>query len=308
MSSAESRRCFASRSAAAMAAAFAGASSFGRVAPSSAAEPIQRTGGPRFKFSIAGYSYRNVLGGQKPAMTLDDFIVACARMGLDGIELTTYYFPKELTGEYLRRLKRLAFRLGLDISGTGVGNDFTLPPGPPRDEQIAMVKRWIEHSAMLGAPMVRIFAGSPRTRQTEAEARRLVVAGIEACSDHAAKYGVVLALENHGGVTATAESTLRLVADVKSPWFGVNLDSGNFHSDDIYGDLARVAPYAVNVHVKVVVSGPDGKRRPTDYQRLAGVLARAGYRGYISLEYEEEADPRIACPKIVDEIRRGFAL
>ena len=301
----ESRRRFVSRSVAVVAAAVA-SSSPSAVAPAGAAEPIARTGGPKFKFTIAAYSYRNLLGGRNPQMTLDDFLVACARMELDAVELTSYYFPKELTGDYLRRLKRRAFQLGLDISGTGVGNDFTHRPGPRRDEQIAMVKRWIEHSATLGAPMIRIFAGGQQAGQTEAEARRLVADGIAQCSDHAAKYGVVMALENHGGVTATAESTLRLVAEVKSPWFGVNLDSGNFHSDDIYAELARVAPYAVNVHVKVVVSGPDGKRRPTDYKRLAGVLAGAGYRGYISLEYEEEADPRVACPKIVEEIRRGF--
>ncbi len=116
-----------------------------------------------------------------------------------------------------------------------------------------------------------------------------------------------LALENHGGLTATADSMLALVRAVQSPWFGVNLDTGNFHGDDIEGDLAKLAPYAINVQVKVVVSGPDGKKRPTDFGRLARLLADSGYRGYIVLEYEEDEPAREACPRYLNEIREAFS-
>ena len=94
--------------------------------------------------------------------------------------------------------------------------------------------------------------------------------------------------------------------DVKSPWFGVNLDTGNFHGDDVYGDLAKVAPYAINVQVKVVVSGPGGKK-PTDYARLAKILREAHYRGYVALEYEEAGDPREECAKHMEALRAAFA-
>ncbi|MCA9206425.1 MAG: sugar phosphate isomerase/epimerase, partial [Planctomycetales bacterium] len=105
---------------------------------------------------------------------------------------------------------------------------------------------------------------------------------------------------------ATAEGLLRFVHDVKSPWFGVNLDGGNFHTEDVYGDLAKVAPYALNVQVKVVISCPDKQKQPTDYARLAKILRDANYRGYIVLEYEESGDPRQECPKFLDEIRTAF--
>jgi hydroxypyruvate isomerase len=94
---------------------------------------------------------------------------------------------------------------------------------------------------------------------------------------------------------------------VQSPWFGVNLDTGNFHSDDIYGELERVAPYAVNVQVKVVVSGPDKKKEETDFKRLAKIVRDANYRGYIVLEYEEKGDPRKECPAYLDKLREAFA-
>ena len=108
-------------------------------------------------------------------------------------------FPKQVTPEYLRHLKHLAFRLGLDISGTAVGNDFCHPPGAKREGQIAHVKQWIDWAEILGAPVIRIFSGSPQGGQTVDEAHRLAVEAIEECCDYAGRHGVFLALENHGG-------------------------------------------------------------------------------------------------------------
>ncbi len=117
-----------------------------------AIEPIRRVGGAKFKFSLAAYSYRDLLNAKPPKLSLEDFITDCAKMQLEGTELTSYYFPKDPTNEYLRHLKQLAFDLGLDISGTAVGNDFCVPPGADRDVQIAAVNRWIDRAEVLGAP------------------------------------------------------------------------------------------------------------------------------------------------------------
>ena len=275
--------------------------------PTEAIEPIARNGTPKFKFSLAGYSYRNLLQGDPPELTLDDFFTDCARFGLEGTEPTSYYFPEEVTTEYLCHLKQLAFRLGLDISGTAIRNDFCHPPGAERDENIAHVKKWIEHAEILGAPVIRIFSGKPRGDQTVEEAERLAVAGMEECCDHAGRHGVFLALENHGGLTAEADGMLRMVEAVRSPWFGVNFDSGNFRSEDPYADLAKIAPYALNVQIKVAIQTPDRKKKvPSDFDRLAKILRHAGYRGYIVLEYEESEDPRVACPRYIDELREVF--
>jgi len=275
-----------------------------------AIEPIKRDGQAKFKFSLAGYSYRKLLKGNPPELTLDDFLKDCAKMGLEGTEPTSYYFPKEVTTEYLCHLKGLAFRLGLDISGTAVGNRFCYPPGPKRNEQIAYVKQWIDYSEILGAPVIRIFSGHPQKGQTEDEAHRLAVEAIEECCDYAGKHGVFLALENHGGLTTQIEGMMRLVKDVKSPWFGVNLDTGNFRRvelEKMYADLATLAPYSLNVQVKVVMIGPDGKKVPADFKRLAKILTDAAYRGYIVLEYEEDEDPRTACPQVMDQLREAFS-
>lgn len=285
----------------------AGAAAAGMLKPAAQAiEPIRRTGTPKFKFSLAAYSYRNLLTGKTPQLTLADFIDDCAKMGLEGTELTSYYFPAEPTPQYLRQVKQQAFRLGLDISGTAVGNDFCHPPGEQRDKQIRAVKQWIDRAELLGAPVIRIFSGQARSGQTEAEAHRLAVEAIEQCCAYAGEHGVYLALENHGGLTTTLDGMLRLIGDVKSEWFGVNLDTGNFHSADPYADLARIAPYAVNVQVKVAMNPAGGKKEPADFRRLAKLLNDSGYRGYVVLEYEEKEDPRQACPRHIDELRAAF--
>jgi len=272
-------------------------------------EPIKRIGTSKFKFSLAAYSYRDLLTGKsgKPAqLMLEDFITDCAKMGLEGTELTGYYFPPQPTPEYLRKIKEITFRLGLDISGTAIRNDFCYPSGPDRDREIQHVKRWVDYADTMGAPVIRIFSGMPRGT-SEAEAHRLAVAGFEETCDYAGQRGIFLALENHGGLSTKVDDMLSLIRDVKSPWFSVNLDTGNFHTDDPYADLAKIAPYATNVQVKVVIPDASGKnKRPSDYRRLAKILSDAGYRGYIVLEYEEAEDPRVACPKHMDQIRAAF--
>lgn len=282
----------------------AGATSLlaGAVAPSGwyLPKPSRRT-----RWSLAAYSYRDLLNVKQPQMSLFEFVDECVAFGLDGTELTSYYFPEEVSDEFLRELKRHCFRKGIEISGTAIGNDFGFSAGPDRDRQLALTRRWIERAEILGAPVIRIFAGHHKPGVDPAESDRLMIAGMEEACEYAGAHGVMLALENHGGPTATADGLLKFVEAVKSPWFGVNLDTGNFHSDDVYGDLARVAPYAVNVQVKVSIT-EKGVKQPVDFKRLANILQRVGYQGYVVLEYEEADEPRAACKRYLEELRAAF--
>lgn len=284
--------------------AVAGASA---VRTAGAEAPEHRWSGGRYKLSLAAYSYRTLLEGPEARLTLLDFVRDCARFGLEGMELTSYYFPQPLTREFLLGLKRECFRLGLDISGTAVRNDFGLEPGPERDRWLQHVKDWVDHSALLGAPVIRVFAGDVPAGSSDADAHRRIVAGLEECCAYAGQQGIHLALENHGGPTATVEGLLALARDVQSPWFGVNLDTGNFQSNDVYGDLAKAAPLAINVQVKVVVTGRDGVKQPTNMGCIARILRDAGYRGYVVLELEEPGDPREECPRHLAAMREAFA-
>lgn len=234
------------------------------------------------------------------------FLDFCAGEGIDGAELTSYYFPADVSDDELLRVRRHAFLRGVGISGTAVGNTFALPDGAQLTEEIAGVKRWIDRAAVLGAPHIRVFAGSAKGLD-EAAARRQVVKSLEECADYAGRKGIFLGVENHGGVVATADGLLEVVRAVSSPWVGINLDTGNFHSDDPYGDLVKCAPYAVNVQVKVEMRPKGRGKEPADLNRLVRILRDAGYQGWVALEYEAEPDPLTAVPGHLRDLREALA-
>ncbi len=272
--------------------------------PSAAIEPIRRTGKPHLRLSIAAYSYRQYLAARpKPTMTLDDFIDTAAGMGLDAVELTQYYFP-ETSPAYLARLKGRCTRLGLDVSGTAVGNNFATSDPAKLRQQLAMVKQWVEHTSRLGGKTMRIFAGAKDKGDAEEQARARCVEAIQEACDHAGKYGIYLALENHGGIVATIDQMLKLVKAVRHDWFGVNLDTGNFHSADPYADLERLAPYAVVVQLKTEMHRPGKPAEDADLKRLTDILRAANYRGYVALEYEAKEEPKTAIPRHVAALKK----
>jgi sugar phosphate isomerase/epimerase len=271
-----------------------------------AIEPVHRNGKSHIRLSIAAYSYRKYLDLKlkpKPPMTLDDFIETAAGMGLDAVEPTAYYFA-ETTPEYLAHLKGRCTRLGLDVSGTAVGNNFCIPDPAELRKQISSVKQWVEHTSRLGGKTIRIFAGPLAKGDTEEKARARCVEAIQEACDYAGKYGIYLALENHGGIVTTIEQMLVLVKAVQHQWFGVNWDTGNFRSADPYADLTQLAPYAVTVQIKSEIHRSGMAKEEADLKRLIGILRAADYRGYVALEYEAEEEPKIGIPRQIETLKK----
>jgi sugar phosphate isomerase/epimerase len=277
-------------------------------------EPIARSGPSRLRLSLAAYGFRQFFHWnrgkpQEPAdpmraLSIRSFIDRAADFGCDGVELTAYYFEPGVTTTDLLDLRRHAFLRGIAISGSAVGNTFTRPHGPELEAEIASVKAWIDRAALLGAPHLRVFAGAVAKGQSVADARTACITALEACCDHAGTKGVMLGLENHGGIVATADGLLEIVRAVRSPWLGVNLDTGNFHSADPYADLARCVPYAVNVQYKVELQRePKGPKEPADAARIVQLLRDGGYQGFVSLEYEAAGNPYDAVPRHLEELR-----
>ena len=286
-----------------------GAAGLGLGATAQAIEPIRRTGRAQLRLSFAAYSYRqylNLSAKPMPAMTLEGFVDAAAAMPFDAVELTAYYFPSTQP-QYLANLKGRCTRLGLDISGTAVGNNFCLTDAGRMKEEIAKVKSWIEHTARLGGKTMRIFAGNVTKGDTEERARARCLEAIQESCEHAGQFGVYLALENHGGIVATADQMVSLVRAVKSDWFGVNLDTGNFRTADPYADMARIAPYAVVCQLKTEIQRAGKKKEDADLKRLVSILRDANFRGYVALEYEAAEDPKVAVPRHAAALRRLMA-
>jgi sugar phosphate isomerase/epimerase len=277
--------------------------------------PFHRPGKPRLLLSLAAYSFREtfpIMRG-KPntkvpagkAIDMFKFIDYCAAHGCDGTELTSYFFAEE-TDAYMIKLRRHCFLAGVAVSGTAIGNNFSHPKGPKRDAEIALTKKWIDWSLLMGAPHIRVFAGVTK-EIPRAEADKLVISALEECGDYASKRGIFLGLENHDSI-GTADTLIPMVKAVNNPWVGINLDSGNFRTADPYKDFAECVPYSVNVQFKVDIGrGTPAGERPADLKRFTRLLREGGYRGWVALEYEAKEDPAGAVPRILKEMRAMLA-
>ncbi len=273
-----------------------------------AVEPFARGGKARLRLALAAYSFRSDVKGAKDGlrdgMDMLKFVDYCADHGVEGAELTSYYFPADVTDAYLAEVRRHAHLRGVTVSGTAVGNNFCHPKGAQRDKEVAHVKEWIRKSSIFGAPHIRVFAGGPPKDVTKDEAKKNCIAALEECGEAAGKAGIFLGIENHGGIVAEADDLVEIVRAVKSPWIGINLDSGNFHTDDPYGDLAKIAPWAVNVQFKgKMTRRGQSKEEPRDDARMFKLLRDSGYQGFVALEYELKDDPFVRVPKMLDEMR-----
>lgn len=246
--------------------------------------------GARLKTSLNAFCFepqlKAQLAGQAGGVGLFDVLDFAARQDFDAIDPTGYYFPgyPQVPAEkYLNEFKRRAFDLGLDISGTGVRNDFTSPDASERAGGVELVKQWIEAAARLGAPVLRVFAGpAPAAGQSWDEAAKRVADALHPCVEHAAKFGVYVGLQNHGDLLKGTDDCLKVLQQVDSPWLGLILDTGNFLASDPYADIARAIPYAVNWQIKERLHGNPGA--PTDLVRLVHLIRAANYRGYLPIE------------------------
>jgi sugar phosphate isomerase/epimerase len=277
--------------------------------------PFQRSGKPRLRLALAAYSFRenfpkmrgkaNAKMAAGKSTDMFKFIDYCAANDCEGAELTSYFFDAE-TDEYMIKLKRHAYLRGVAVSGTAIGNNFSHPKGPKLDEEIATTKKWIDRAVLMGAPHIRVFAGVQPKDFPRAEADKMVISALQECGEYAAKRGVFLGLENHDSI-GSAATLIPMVKAIKSPWVGVNLDSGNFRTADPYKDFAECVPYALNVQLKADIHAENGGKKPADLKRFTQILRDGGYQGWVALEYEATEDSAVAVPRMLKELKALFA-
>jgi sugar phosphate isomerase/epimerase len=281
-----------------------------------AAEPAAKTEGHPLKISLNAYCFSKSLtapeAGGKPDMTYFEVLEFCAKNNFDAIDPTGYYFPgypKVPTDSYINDFKRRAFKLGLDISGTGVRNNFAQPDKDKRAEDVQLVKDWIEVAAKLGAPVIRVFAGAEPEGHSREEVNKWMVENLKECVAHGQQHGVLVGIQNHGDYLKTAEQVLQIVKMVDSEWFGVIVDTGNFQQGDPYEEIAKVVPYAVNFQVKESPYGSASSVR-MDVKKLVKVLRAGGYRGYLPIETlvgpNQQYNPLANVPKFLKEVREAI--
>lgn len=252
----------------------------------------------RLRPGLVAYTYRNELQAKK--LSYEDVIRMAADFGVEGLDTTVYWFPPDFSNEYLASLRRTAYRNGISLYSAAVRVRLSQPTAELRDAEVASAKKWVDVAERLGASHVRVFGGAIPKGATEDQAIGYAVEVLKRAAEYSATKGITIGVEDDGGLTTNAGPTIEIVKRTDSPWAGMNLDSGNFPKDG-YAQVESAIPYAVSTHVKSTVSTPDGKKEKADFDRLFGMFARGGYRGFVSLEYEEN-DAMTAVPGLIREI------
>ncbi len=259
---------------------------------------------------------------QDSRLPIEDCIDQAAAMGFDAVELLEIQMSRK-DDAYLQALKRRAFVNGLALCGMSTHQGFVSPKEEVRKQNIDRTIASIELAYKLGIPTIRVNTGRwgtagsfnelmknrgiepPLTGYTDEDAFPWVIDSFQKCLPAAEKAGVVLGLENHWGLGRTPEGVLRIVEAINSPWLQATLDTGNF-LEDPYDKLDKMAPKTVFVQAKTYYGGGTWYTLDLDYERIAAILRKHKYRGYISLEFEGKEDPRTAIPKSLALLRRAF--
>ena len=283
------RRSFLTMTAAAVAATAAPVGASAQTAPSKA----------RFRTGLVAYSYRQAL--QSKAMKYEDLINVAVDTGTDGIDMTVYWLPST-EADYLRSLRHLAYKNRVEIYSIGTRVQLAQPTPNLQEKQLAELRKWVEVAQRVGATHIRVFGGQKPAGATLEQAVGFAAETLKRGGEIAGPAGVLLGIEDDGGITDFAKETIEIVRRADSPYAGMNLDTGNFRPPKVYDQIEMSIPYAVSTHIKTETANDDGKTRsPADWDRIFKMFAAHGYRGYMGLEYEAAADSQTTIPA---ELRR----
>jgi len=258
-------------------------------------------GKARFRTGLVAYSYRDAL--QAKTMTYEDLIRIAVETGTDGIDMTAYWLPST-SDDYLLPLRRLAYRNRVDIYSIGTRVRLAQPTAALRDQQLDELRTWLDVAQKVGATHVRVFGGDKPAGATLDQAIGFAAETLKRGAEYAGARGLILGLEDDGGITDFAKETIEIIKRADSPWAGMNLDIGNFRPPGVYDQIEMSIPYAVSTHVKTEVTLDDGKTlAPFDLDRVFRMFAAHGFRGYMGLEYEAPGDPATTVPAALRRLK-----
>ena len=272
-----------------------------------------------YKFAIATYSYWHF---REPKVTVQQVIDHASNLEVEGVDVLHVQMDNE-TPEYIRSLRTRAEDKNIELICLSIHQDFVDPDKEKRNKNIDHTKRCIDIAHDLGISYIRLNSGRWNTIEsfddlmankgvepvlpgfTEDDGFKWCIDSINECLPHAEQADVVLALENHWGLTRTPSGLLRIVNSIDSPWLGVLMDTGNF-LEDPYEKLEEIAPQAVFVQAKTYYGGGEWYTLDLDYPRIAEILSKVNYKGYISLEFEGKEDANTGVPKSIELLKRSF--
>ncbi len=257
-------------------------------------------------------------------MDVFGFLSLCRQLGVDGASL----HPRQLAGvqtDYLKRIRRAYLDHGLTVSMFTVTTNFGVGPDKQEEEHQKGMQA-VRAALLLGAPLLRVFAGSPSDEADRPAAWKRAVAGVRKLCEEAAREGLPIGLQNHnhGALCRTGDEVLRFLKAVDHPNLVFVLDTGQFAGSrgasgpsppelrdaDYLASIRQTASLARYVRVKFYNPRPDGSEPFIDYLQVFDILRGVHYGGFIDIVYEPGAgtgqpgeDVRTALPRVVPFLR-----
>lgn len=261
----------------------------------------------RLQYSVNAYTFNAQL--RSGEMTFFDMMEFAYELGLDAVDLTSYYFstyPQIPDDKTLFQLKKKALQLGLNITWTGVRNNFVNPDRTARQSDHDLIKNWLEVSSRLGASIMRVFVGKGKHQgYSREEVKKWIVSDFQACAEYAEKTGVMIGMQHHNDFLYEAEEVIDILKRVDSEWFGLILDIGSLRRGDPYEEIKKLAPYANYWFIKELVY-VDGVAQPVNMKKIATLLKEVKYAGYISFESLTAGDPKQIVTSMVNDFRSVY--
>lgn len=258
------------------------------------------------KLGCASYSYHRMFESKE--IDWPGFLERAWKMNLDGVEVNSLFMPRDK--QVATDIKRRAFKLGLDLYALTLDINLCEPTVAKREKAVDAVKGWIDIAALLGAPAMRVDLGWTPKGHKDEEAIKWAIQSYKKCVSYAKTKAIVLTIENHYGLSASAGRVTEIIERVGTDWFGLTLDTMNYgNGPEAYDQISKTAKYAVYVHAKThrLEAGkgdqPKWVEVDIDYDKIMEVLRGIGYEGYLSIEYEGEEDEEAAVPKSAEFIK-----
>jgi len=166
-----------------------------------------------------------------------------------------------------------------------------------RERHLHLALRHLDAAEALGARTVRIDTGG-QSRAWTGEQFDYLVRHSRDFARRAHERGYRVGPENHWGTELYPDNIERLARAVDHPGFGVLLHLGRWQEGDADANDRRIAPWAVHTHF-------DARTVRTRAEAALRILAEAGYKGCLGIEYGAGGREYEEVAVLIAEIRRA---
>jgi len=254
----------------------------------------------RERVAIASYPFRDfILGSRDGAaaqkMDLKDFAAHCGeKFNIRKIEPWNRHF-RSTDAKYLERFRVSVEKARGAVVNIAVDGDDSpyAADSSERNRAVTFSKKWIDVAVAIGSPSVRTNIAEAKDSKPDPDR---AADSLKRVVEYAAAKNVVVHLENDNAITEDPFFLVQLIETVNSPWLHSNPDFCNTlatgRDEYAYKGIAAMFQHAYGIcHVKDMETNEKGQIFRVDMARTFGILKRANYRGYCSMEFDTHGDP-----------------